>query len=56
MGARHALHTAAGTTFRTEVYPGADHGFTQFDTDVYDAGADARHWTELTDLFTRVLR
>ncbi|PKV98065.1 dienelactone hydrolase family protein [Nocardia fluminea] len=51
-----AAFTAAGTTFRTEVYPGADHGFTQSDTDVHDAGADARHWTELTGLFTRVLR
>ncbi|MGW0324517.1 MULTISPECIES: dienelactone hydrolase family protein [unclassified Nocardia] len=51
-----AAFSAAGTIFRTEVYPGAGHGFTQSDTDVYDAGADARHWTELTGLFTRVLR
>ncbi|MFE9787658.1 dienelactone hydrolase family protein [Nocardia salmonicida] len=51
-----AAFTASGTTFRTEVYPGAHHGFTQSDTDVYNAEADARHWTELTDLFTRVLR
>ncbi|MEV6220635.1 hypothetical protein AB0M13_03190 [Nocardia fluminea] len=48
---RH-LHTAAGTTFRTGVNAGADNGFTQSDTDVYDAAADARHWTALTDLFT----
>ncbi|MGW4633448.1 dienelactone hydrolase family protein [Nocardia sp. NPDC004415] len=51
-----ASFTAAGTTFRTEVYPGATHGFTQSDTDVYNAEADARHWAELTALFTRVLR
>ncbi|MFD6396831.1 dienelactone hydrolase family protein [Nocardia sp. NPDC060249] len=46
----------AGTTFRTEVYSGAGHGFTQSDTEAYNAEADTRHWTELTDLFTRVLR
>lgn len=51
-----AAFTGAGTIFRTEVYSGAGHGFTQSDTDVYNADADARHWTELTDLFTRVLR
>ncbi|MFC6010824.1 dienelactone hydrolase family protein [Nocardia lasii] len=48
--------TTAGITFRTEVYPGAHHGFTQSDTDVYNPEADARHWTELGELFTRVLR
>ncbi|WP_278265792.1 dienelactone hydrolase family protein [Nocardia sp. AG03] len=51
-----AALTAAGITFRTEVYPGASHGFTQSDTDIYNAEADARHWAELTTLFTRVLR
>ncbi|MFF2083745.1 dienelactone hydrolase family protein [Nocardia sp. NPDC058176] len=50
-----AAFTAAETTFRTEVYSGAGHGFTQSDTDVYNPQADARHWTELTALFTRVL-
>lgn len=51
-----AAFTAAGTTFRTEVYAGAGHGFTQSDTDIYDEKADDRHWTEITDLFARVLR
>lgn len=50
-----AALTAAGRTFRTEVYAGAGHGFTQSDTEVYDAAADARHWAALTELFTRVL-
>ncbi|MGW5310770.1 dienelactone hydrolase family protein [Nocardia thailandica] len=50
-----AAFRAAGTTFRTEVYAGAGHGFTQPDTDVYDEKADDRHWRELTGLLARTL-
>nr|BFD86495.1 dienelactone hydrolase family protein [Streptomyces sp. Xyl84] len=45
--------TAAGVRHRCEVYPGASHGFTQADTDAYDAKADERHWTALLDLLRR---
>ena len=47
---------AAGLTYRTEVYPGAAHGFTMSDLPVYDAAADERHERELLDLFGRALR
>ncbi|MFB7598124.1 dienelactone hydrolase family protein [Streptomyces sp. NPDC056160] len=45
--------TEAGLRHRCEVYPGASHGFTQADTDAYDAKADERHWTALLDLLGR---
>ncbi|MFI1831479.1 dienelactone hydrolase family protein [Streptomyces sp. NPDC020412] len=47
---------SAGVRHRTEVYPGAHHGFTQADTDAYDRASDERHWSELIDLFDRALK
>ncbi|MEU6071738.1 MULTISPECIES: dienelactone hydrolase family protein [Streptomyces] len=45
--------TAAGVRHRCEVYPGADHGYTQADTPAYDRKADERHWVALLDLLDR---
>ncbi|MFC8516404.1 dienelactone hydrolase family protein [Streptomyces sp. NPDC057257] len=45
--------TAAGVRHRCEVYPGAQHGYTQADTDAYDKEADERHWAALLDLLGR---
>lgn len=45
----------AGVRFRTEVYTGAAHGYTQADTASYDAEAAERHWTALLDLLNRNL-
>ncbi|MGV9723698.1 dienelactone hydrolase family protein [Nocardia beijingensis] len=47
---------AAGVRHRTEVYKGAQHGYTQADTSVYDREADERHYRELLALFDRNLR
>ncbi|MET8825718.1 dienelactone hydrolase family protein [Streptomyces sp. NPDC004610] len=47
--------TAAGVRHTCEVYTGAHHGFTQQDTSVYDAAADARHWAATLALFGRNL-
>jgi carboxymethylenebutenolidase len=47
---------AAGVRHRCVVYTGAHHGFTQADTAAYDADATERHWTALTDLFSRTLK
>ncbi|MFD7503006.1 dienelactone hydrolase family protein [Streptomyces sp. NPDC059850] len=47
---------AAGVRYRSEVYEGAHHGFTQVDTAMYDASAEDRHWQELLALFERTLR
>ncbi|MFJ2775869.1 MULTISPECIES: dienelactone hydrolase family protein [unclassified Kitasatospora] len=47
--------TAAGVRHTAEVYEGAHHGFTQADTDRYDAAADERHWTALLALLERAL-
>ncbi|MEV7085339.1 dienelactone hydrolase family protein [Streptomyces sp. NPDC093085] len=46
---------AAGVRYRSEVYPGAHHGFTQADTSMYSAEATERHWAALLDLFGRAL-
>lgn len=46
---------AAGVRFRSEVYPGAGHGYTQADTASYDEEAAERHWSALLDLFERAL-
>jgi carboxymethylenebutenolidase len=48
--------TEAGVRHRSEVYPGAHHGYTQADTAAYDAKATERHWTELLALLDRTLR
>lgn len=47
---------AAGVRHRTEVYAGAQHGYTQADTSAYDSEADERHYRELLALFDRNLR
>ena len=44
----HVRHTA-------ELYPGAEHGWTQADTQAYDEAAAERHWMRLLELFDRVL-
>lgn len=46
----------AGVTFRSEVYRGAAHGYTQADTAAHDEQATERHWSALLDLFERALR
>jgi carboxymethylenebutenolidase len=46
---------AAGLTHRSEVYPGARHGYTMSDTPVYDEQAAERHFTALFDLLDRTL-
>ncbi|MFI2713331.1 dienelactone hydrolase family protein [Micromonospora sp. NPDC018662] len=50
-----ALDTA-GVTYRSEVYPGARHGYTQADTPMYDERATERHWAALFDLLDRTFR
>ncbi|MET8908762.1 dienelactone hydrolase family protein [Micromonospora sp. NPDC004551] len=47
---------AAGVTYRSEVYAGARHGYTQADTPMYDEGATERHWAALFDLLDRTFR
>ncbi|SCL30739.1 carboxymethylenebutenolidase [Micromonospora rhizosphaerae] len=47
---------AAGVTYRSEVYTGAHHGFTQADTPMYDEQAAERHWAALFDLLDRTFR
>lgn len=46
---------AAGVRYRTEVYRGAQHGFTQADTASYDPAATERHWESLLGLLGRAL-
>ena len=48
--------TEAGVRFRTEVYEGALHGYTQADTAAYDEAGAKRHWEALLELFHRTLR
>ncbi|MDT4986680.1 MAG: carboxymethylenebutenolidase [Micromonosporaceae bacterium] len=46
---------AAGVHYRSELYPGAAHGFTMADTAAYNAAATDRHWTNLLALLDRNL-
>ncbi|MGI5217677.1 dienelactone hydrolase family protein [Nocardia sp. CA-290969] len=46
----------AGIRYRTEVYEGVRHGYTQADTSDYDPEAAERHYRELLALFDRTLR
>jgi carboxymethylenebutenolidase len=46
---------AAGVRHRSEVYPGARHGYTMSDTPVYDERAAERHFRELFGLLDRAL-
>ena len=45
----------AGVSYRSEVYPGAAHGYTMADTPAYDEGASERHFGELRALLERTL-
>jgi carboxymethylenebutenolidase len=45
----------AGTTYRSEVYEGARHGYTMVDSPVYDEAAAERHFRELHALLERTL-
>ena len=45
----------AGVTYRSEVYPGAGHGYTMSDTPVYDEEAAERHFQALFDLLDRTV-
>ncbi|MER6333351.1 dienelactone hydrolase family protein [Streptomyces sp. NPDC001034] len=47
---------AAGVRYTSEVYPGAQHGYTQADTPAYDRQADERHWSALLALLDRAFR
>jgi carboxymethylenebutenolidase len=46
---------AADVRFRSEVYPGAEHGFTMADTAAYSAEAEKRHWEKLFELLDDTL-
>lgn len=47
---------AADVRFRSEIYRGAEHGFTMADTHVYNAEAEKRHWEKLFELLDNTLR
>lgn len=47
--------TEAGVRHHSDVYTGAEHGYTMSDTYRYDAEAAERHWTTLLELFGRAL-
>ncbi|MFE1172843.1 dienelactone hydrolase family protein [Streptomyces sp. NPDC058773] len=44
-----------GVRYRSELYEGARHGYTQRDTAAYNSEADERHWRTLLELFGRRL-
>ncbi|MFE0027265.1 dienelactone hydrolase family protein [Amycolatopsis sp. NPDC059021] len=44
----------AGVTYRSEIYEGADHGYTMSDTAAYNEAAEQRHWENLFALLERV--
>lgn len=43
----------AGVTYRSEVYEGAQHGFTMSDTAAHNAAGEQRHWENLFALLER---
>jgi carboxymethylenebutenolidase len=45
----------AGASYRSEVYPGAQHGYTMADTAAFDEAACERHFRELFALLDRAL-
>ncbi|WP_280257576.1 dienelactone hydrolase family protein [Nocardia wallacei] len=47
--------TDAGIRYRSEIYAGAQHGYTQTDTASYNEQAAERHWHELLSLLDRNL-
>ena len=46
---------AADVPFRSEIYPGAEHGFTMADTAAFSAAAEQRHWEKLFELLDHAL-
>jgi carboxymethylenebutenolidase len=46
---------AADVRFRSEIYAGAQHGFTMSDTAAYSAEAEQRHWEKLFELLDNTL-
>jgi len=44
-----------GVTYRSEIYEGAQHGFTMADTPAYQEAGEKRHWVNLFDLLDRAL-
>lgn len=46
---------AAGVDFTTELFKGAEHGFTASDAPVYNKSADERHYRRLLTLFEETL-
>ena len=46
---------AAGVRYRSEVYPGAAHGYTMADTPAYNEAATERHYAELFALLERTV-
>jgi len=50
-----AALAGAGVRHRSEVYAGADHGYTMADTPVYDEHACERHFGALFDILERTL-
>ena len=55
IAALDAALDAAGVRHRSEVYPGAGHGYTMADTPAYDEAAAERHFEDLFTLFGRAL-
>lgn len=47
--------SAAGKTFESTVFPGAEHGYTMADTRAYDEAAAERAYTELSALLARTV-
>jgi carboxymethylenebutenolidase len=45
----------ADVRFRSEIYRGAEHGFTMADTAAYSAEAEKRHWEKLFELLDHAL-
>jgi carboxymethylenebutenolidase len=54
-GLLDAALTGGGVAHTIETYPAA-HGFAVPDNPTYDAGADARHWTAMAELYGSTLR
>ena len=46
---------AADVRFRSEIYAGAQHGFTMADTAAFSAEAEKRHWEKLFELLDNTL-
>lgn len=55
IAALEAALAAAGASYRAEVYPGAQHGYTMADTAAFDEAACERHYRELFSLLDRTL-